>query len=229
MCFRKVLQRCQETKKKMPKRIVVAILHGLCSAVKYLHEKGLMHRDIKPANILFNEDGTLKLADFGKARMLGKGNTFTVESGTERYYAPERFKGTYNEQCDIWSVGIVAIELLTLQHPILKQKEKLTDSAVTKGMHWTYCQIVDNPDDIFHLPVGEFPDFHAFVDDCLMKDYNKRPGIKELMLNSIFNDKPGKATQDELASWYKNLMKSSSFSDRMVDGYNWLVGWESAV
>jgi len=227
-CFRKVLVRCHETERVIPKRIVVAILHGLCSAIKYLHDNDLMHRDIKPANLLFNEDGTMKLADFGKARMLGKGNDFTVESGTQRYYAPERFGSSYNEKCDIWPVGLVAIELLTLEHPILKHKAALADSKTTKGLYWVSKQIADNPDDIFHLPSDDkFKDMHAFVDLCMIKNYKKRPGINDLMGNSIFIDSPGMASQEELASWYTKLNREASFGDKLTDSFNWMLGRDS--
>ncbi|XP_074662772.1 mitogen-activated protein kinase kinase kinase kinase 5-like isoform X4 [Tubulanus polymorphus] len=91
--------------------------------LNYLHNKGKMHRDIKGANILLTEEGNVKLADFGVSAQitatLGKRKSFI---GTPYWMAPEvaavERKGGYNQQCDIWAVGITAIEFAELQPPM---------------------------------------------------------------------------------------------------------------
>nr|XP_033966721.1 mitogen-activated protein kinase kinase kinase kinase 5 isoform X1 [Pseudochaenichthys georgianus] len=89
----------------------------------YLHTKGKMHRDIKGANILLTDNGDVKLADFGVAAKI----TATIAKrksfiGTPYWMAPEvaavEKNGGYNQLCDIWAVGITAIELAELQPPM---------------------------------------------------------------------------------------------------------------
>lgn len=99
--------------------ICVETLKGLA----YLHEKSLMHRDIKGANILLTTQGKIKLADFGIAARisdtLAKRKSFI---GTPYWMAPEMAAvertGGYDLKCDIWAVGITAIELAELQPPM---------------------------------------------------------------------------------------------------------------
>ncbi|MEJ1269942.1 mitogen-activated protein kinase kinase kinase kinase 3 [Cricetulus griseus] len=89
----------------------------------YLHSKGKMHRDIKGANILLTDNGHVKLADFGVSAQI----TATIAKrksfiGTPYWMAPEvaavERKGGYNQLCDLWAVGITAIELAELQPPM---------------------------------------------------------------------------------------------------------------
>ena len=88
--------------------------------VNYLHQMGKMHRDVKGANILLTEQGDVKLADFGVSAQItatmSKRKSFI---GTPYWMAPEvaavERKGGYNQQCDIWAIGITAIELAELQ------------------------------------------------------------------------------------------------------------------
>nr|CAD7567652.1 unnamed protein product [Timema californicum] len=94
-------------------------LHGLA----YLHSMGKMHRDIKGANILLTEVGDVKLADFGvSAQITATINKRKSFIGTPYWMAPEvaavERKGGYNQLCDIWAIGVTAIELAELQPPM---------------------------------------------------------------------------------------------------------------
>jgi tetratricopeptide (TPR) repeat protein/tRNA A-37 threonylcarbamoyl transferase component Bud32 len=95
--------------------IIVQVLAGLAHA----HQAGIVHRDIKPANIFIGDDGTVKIMDFGVARlttasMTGTGNIV----GTADYMSPEQVKGAkVDGRSDVFSVGCMLFELLTGQRP----------------------------------------------------------------------------------------------------------------
>jgi serine/threonine protein kinase len=91
------------------------------SAVQFLHENGLVHRDIKPENLLLNEDGTVKLCDFGWCVEIAMGNRQTF-CGTYEYMAPEVIREKpYNQSIDVWSLGILLYELLHGYSPFRAQ------------------------------------------------------------------------------------------------------------
>jgi len=86
----------------------------------YLHEKNVIHRDIKGANILIASNGSVKLADFGLARIFYPGNekvNYTNRVVTLWYRAPELLLGSrnYTEAVDMWSVGCVFAEMVLQQ------------------------------------------------------------------------------------------------------------------
>eukprot|EP00759_Apiculatamorpha_spiralis_P001004 PhF_6_TR10389/c0_g1_i2/m.16236 len=94
------------------KRIICEILCGLV----YIHSRNIVHRDIKAANILLTSRRVM-LADFGCATQIKNGETKGCV-GTPRWMAPEVMKGaSYNQSCDIWSLGCLLLELLTRAHP----------------------------------------------------------------------------------------------------------------
>ncbi|XP_057998875.1 E3 ubiquitin-protein ligase UPL5-like isoform X3 [Hevea brasiliensis] len=93
------------------------ILHGL----KYLHEHNVIHRDIKCANILVNVGGTVKLADFGLAKVTEFNNLIKSCKGTPCWMAPEvvnlKRTGGYGLPADIWSLGCTVLEMLIRKPP----------------------------------------------------------------------------------------------------------------
>jgi serine/threonine-protein kinase PpkA len=91
---------------------------ALCGALEVAHRKGFVHRDIKPENVLFREDGTPVLTDFGIARAVDRGASLTVAGmivGTPSYMSPEQVKGDVelDGRSDLYSLGIVCYEMLT--------------------------------------------------------------------------------------------------------------------
>lgn len=78
----------------------------------YLHARKILHRDIKSANILLNDEGQVKLADFGLGRKVHLENVFTYKVVTLWYRAPELILGckNYSDKIDVWSIGCVVAE-----------------------------------------------------------------------------------------------------------------------
>jgi len=99
----------------------VQILVDVCEGLGYAHAAGIIHRDIKPSNIRILEDGTVKIMDFGIAKSLVSPSTLTqtgITLGTASYLAPEQIRGeTLDARTDIFSLGVVAYEILTGQKP----------------------------------------------------------------------------------------------------------------
>ena len=91
------------------------------NALDYAHRRGFVHRDIKPANLLFDEEGILRIADFGLARALAEA-AWTEPAGavlgTARYASPEQAQGaTLDGRSDVYSLGLVLIEAATGRVP----------------------------------------------------------------------------------------------------------------
>ena len=93
------------------------LIEQLCRGLACAHRHGLVHRDIKPANLMLDDEGMLKILDFGIARVAESRLTSTgVALGTVNYMSPEQVAGdTVDRRSDVFSVGVVFYELLTYQ------------------------------------------------------------------------------------------------------------------
>ncbi|MDX8385591.1 MAG: protein kinase [Gallionella sp.] len=98
---------------------VVEIIRPLLDGLGYVHAEGVVHRDLKPSNIMINSDGRIKLCDFGIAHTESSELTQLGDVlGSPHYMSPEQFIGmSIDERSDIYSVGVIAYELLTGKKP----------------------------------------------------------------------------------------------------------------
>jgi serine/threonine protein kinase len=107
-----------EVRKGLSAALCHRYFRELISGVEYLHSLCVAHRDIKTENLLIGRDGRLKIADFGLAIRFQRGKMVEGMCGTLQYMAPEVHAGLYHpEPADIWSCGVVLIEMLTQQRP----------------------------------------------------------------------------------------------------------------
>ncbi|XP_030763052.1 mitogen-activated protein kinase kinase kinase kinase 3 isoform X7 [Sitophilus oryzae] len=182
-------------------------LLGLC----YLHGMGKMHRDIKGANILLTESGDVKLADFGvSAQITATINKRKSFIGTPYWMAPEvaavERKGGYNQLCDIWAIGITAIELAELQPPMfdlhpmralfLMSKSGFKPPTLKDKEKWS-------------------PTFHNFIKVALTKNPKKRPTAEKLLQHAFFQGDMSKRLALELLQKVNN--PSHMFADLEAD------------
>jgi eukaryotic-like serine/threonine-protein kinase len=95
------------------------IIRQLLDGLGYAHAQGVVHRDIKPSNILINDDGRIKISDFGIAHLDSSSLTQVGEiMGSPGYMSPEQFTGEEPDaRTDIYSAGVIAYELLTGRKP----------------------------------------------------------------------------------------------------------------
>ncbi|XP_069462976.1 mitogen-activated protein kinase kinase kinase kinase 3 isoform X2 [Ambystoma mexicanum] len=174
----------------------------------YLHTKGKMHRDIKGANILLTDNGHVKLADFGVSAQI----TATIAKrksfiGTPYWMAPEvaavERKGGYNQLCDIWAVGITAIELAELQPPMFDLHPMRALFLMTKS-NFQPPKLKDK--------VKWSNSFHHFVKMALTKNPKKRPTAEKLLQHPLVSQPLSRTLAIELLDKVNNP-DHSSFHD----------------
>ncbi|MDA8277313.1 MAG: PASTA domain-containing protein [Actinomycetota bacterium] len=114
-----------------------AVAHDIAAALSYAHQKGYVHRDIKPSNLLFDEDGRIRVADFGIARALAAAawtEPVGAVVGTARYASPEQIFGeSSNKASDIYSFALVVTESVTGVPPFLADTTYASAMARTHG------------------------------------------------------------------------------------------------
>ncbi|XP_064408031.1 mitogen-activated protein kinase kinase kinase kinase 2 [Latimeria chalumnae] len=156
---------------------IAFVCREMLKGLHHLHVKGKMHRDIKGANILLTDRGDVKLADFGVSAEINasvaKRKSFI---GTPYWMAPEvaavEKKGGYNQLCDIWAVGITAIELAELQPPMFElhpmralmvmSKSSFQPPKLKDKTKWSH-------------------EIHNFIKLALTKNPKKRPTAEKLL------------------------------------------------
>merc|ERR1712129_294899 len=211
-----ILDVIQITKTHLTELQCQCVLNQSVQGIAYLHSMNLIHRDIKAANILINSRGFCKLADFGVAKSMsatGAGTTI----GSPYWMAPEVFgQSKYGMSADIWSLGIVAIEMI-LGHPPLSNLPPM--QAMFK--------IPKNPPP--SLPADFVEDngisegFVNFIAKCL-----KKKPIMRLEANKLFEDEWIQAVNDrnrkELLPWIgvamPLLQKERELADFMANQEN---------
>ena len=179
--------------KKFTEAQAANIIQQLLSALVYCHSKRVIHRDLKPENILLMEKGeelSIKVADFGNSVILDASSKLKGCFGSAYYLAPEIFQESYNEKCDIWSVGIILYILLTGKPPY---SGKDSDSIVD--------QIKNSP---FRLTppkcTGLSPDAIDLLKKLLKPAYNLRIAAKEAVVHPWITKNQSKQLPDtELA------------------------------
>jgi len=181
--------------KKIPEKVIAYLIYCILRGIDDLHDHFKIHRDIKSDNVLLAKDGRIKLADFGFAIQLTQ-ETARRKSivGTPCWMAPELIQeSAYDEKVDIWSLGILALELADgeppyIREPPIKIMYKISCSEAPKlnSKDWS-------------------KDFQSFLNQCLMKDPKQRPSSKELLAHPFMKEADCKANVEAYMGMLKQL------------------------
>jgi len=121
-------------------KLAAGVIRDVASALAYCHSRGIAHRDIKPENLLLiSEDSeTVKVADFGFAKMRSDGEVLKTSCGTLNYAAPEILSRSRNRQytvkVDMWSLGVVLYLLLCGHEPFEDENYHRLVNQIVKGV-----------------------------------------------------------------------------------------------
>jgi eukaryotic-like serine/threonine-protein kinase len=131
----KTLAQHLASKEKFGLREIAQIITQTLDGIGYAHAQGVVHRDMKSANIMINDDGRIKINDFGIARIESLSTTRAGDTvGTPSYMSPEQFKGKeINATTDLYSIGVIAYELLTGRRPFIGSIPAIMQQAVNSS------------------------------------------------------------------------------------------------
>jgi serine/threonine protein kinase len=142
------------------------IIKTVALALTHAHERGVIHRDIKPENILLDRSGNAYVIDFGLARFFEDATVTETGAllGTPMYMSPEQVSGrlTLDHRTDIYSLGIVLYEMLTLRRPISSStREGILRQIATKAMiplTWKNKAVPRDSESVVHKAIAKDPD-----------------------------------------------------------------------
>lgn len=191
--------------------IISKISYGVLTGLAYLYDHyKIIHRDIKPSNVLIDCHGNIKICDFGVSKKMinSMANTFV---GTSTYMSPERIQGNvYSTKGDVWSLGLVIIELVTGEFPlgghndtpdgILDLLQRIVNESAP-------CLPINNG--VYNFP----QEMMDFVNKCCIKDAKLRPSIKELLSHTFILHYNNNNYIDEFHLWCTKI-KSKIRKDR---------------
>ena len=161
----------------LPVGEALPIARQLATALGAAHARGVVHRDVKPGNVLFDVDGSVRLTDFGIAKLLGDDVTHTGGVlGTAAYLSPEQATGeTVDHRADLWAFGVTLYEMLSGRRPF-------DGSSYAVVLH----RIVSaTPEPLRACVPGIAPDLDALVMRLLQKSPSLRPESAEEVVRAL--------------------------------------------
>eukprot|EP01134_Creolimax_fragrantissima_P008408 CFRG8408T1 len=199
-----VLDIREELAQPFPEMLIRYVFREVLVGLKYLHSLGIVHRDVKCGNILFNDEGGVKLADFGVSSQ-GIAGAFKLKTfiGSPYWMAPEVIvcdetpTASYNEKCDIWSTGITVIECIDGLPPLIE----------IHPMRALQYIVVKEPPTITCTPEKWSDRLHEFVASCLQKSYHTRCNAAEMLDHPFVSElQPEEFLRDEVM-YYVNMAR----------------------
>ncbi|EHY57065.1 Protein kinase [Exophiala dermatitidis] len=171
---------------------IATICYETCKGLAHLHSQDIIHRDIKSDNVLLDRVGNVKITDFGFCAKLTESKSKRATMvGTPYWMAPEVVKQKeYGPKVDIWSLGIMAIEMIESEPPYLNEEPlKALFLIATNG-----TPRLKNPNKLSR-------ELKAFLSVCLCVDVRSRASADELLRNDFMRMGCSLASLSELLKW----------------------------
>lgn len=168
-----LLARRRKQHKPLKETVIWRYLLQLMSALRVMHSAGVVHRDLKSANIMLAAPDLVKVGDLGVATVLRTNELAKTQIGTPLYIAPEVWeKKPYNDKCDVWALGVLVYEMMTLEYPFRGRKVRDLAEQVCQGA--------------YAVPFGTYSThLHNVLHRLLKTNPEQRPSISELMESKI--------------------------------------------
>src|SRR5712691_2476459 len=189
-----------------------AVMHGVLQALDYAHKHAIVHRDMKPENVLMSEEGDVKVADFGIARLTddsGAGSTATKTGttvGTPQYMSPEQVASSkVDGRSDLYSAGIMFYELVVGQPPFTASAADGPFTLMAK-----HVQAPPKP------PSVHRPGLDMGLEEVILKSLSKRPEDR-YQTDQEFDDAVARVADRLCPGWPKSLEPGADMS-KMVPG-----------
>ena len=176
--IREIIKKGKKRDVKISENEISAIIYNVLQGINFIHKKNLINRDIKGRNILVGKNGSVKLCDFGICKKYVENGMKKFRGGSPYWMAPEILKKEeYNQNIDIWALGITCIELAEYEPPY----SKYSPVEVLK-------KIIKNPPKGLNEPSNWSKEFNDFISRCLELDKNKRPFSDELLKHDFITN-----------------------------------------
>jgi serine/threonine protein kinase len=184
-----------------------AIMHGTLQALDYAHKRAIVHRDMKPENVLMSDEGDVKVADFGIARLMddsGAGSTATKTGttvGTPQYMSPEQVASSkVDGRSDLYSAGIMFYELVVGQPPFTASDADGPFTLMAK-----HVQAPPKP------PSVHRPGLDMGLEEVILKSLAKRPEDR-YQTGQEFDDAVTRVADRMAPGWQRSLQPGADLS-----------------
>jgi serine/threonine protein kinase len=170
--------------RQLSQREILELMHTICQAVQYAHQRGIIHRDLKPANIIITADGQPHVLDFGLAKNIVDGDrqaTVSIDgqvTGTPAYMSPEQAAGkldAIDTRTDVYSLGAIVYYLLTGGWP-----------CDLSGSYYNVLKSIQEQDPV--RPSKIVPRFDGDVEAILLKALAKDPNERYQSASELAHD-----------------------------------------
>mmetsp|Transcript_4855 Transcript_4855/g.9437 ORF Transcript_4855/g.9437 Transcript_4855/m.9437 type:complete len:1023 (-) Transcript_4855:448-3516(-) len=177
----------------------------LCS-VRYIHSKGIIHRDLKLENFLFSDSGAeseLKMIDFGLSKHFKFGEVQHEAVGTPYTVAPEVIRGSYDERCDVWAIGVITYLLLSGESPFggcggPESLMQVRDNILK-------CNFMFEPEDIWE---NVSQSAKEYIKRLLVTDPNLRPTARDVQKDSWLVEMANRSKNDDDTALNPGVVKA---------------------